>query len=218
MSHSRRLGLALATAVVATCGMVGSASATLIDPASTTGAITSTNLSLAVSGGGAVSCTDTMGSAITPAAGAAATWKTIASPLAGASGCTAFGFVGVAVTPSTGCTTAATGPQLHVMGVNAATATGVITLLSGCSIDLAIPAVGCTLIIAGPQTVGNGTAGAGGYSWTNASPNVIHINSVTIPTIESNGLGAGCPTGGAHTGTLTGTFTRTSGTNMTVTP
>jgi hypothetical protein len=128
------------------------------------------------------------------------------------SGCTAFGFIGATVTASGACV------QLHAMGVNAATAIGVVTLPSGCSVDVNIAAVGCTLTIAGPQTIGNSTAGAGGIDWTNTNPAIAHVNNATVPSVVSNGVGFGCPSAGAHTGTLSGRYTRSSGTNVVVTP
>jgi hypothetical protein len=212
MKHLRQLGLALTLALVATGGVVGSASATLIEPGSTAVTGTSTNLSLAVSGGGTVSCTSSTASGTTPAVGSAATWKSIPSGTGTASGCTALGFVGASVTPNGSCFV------MHAMGISATSAIIVWTLPSGCSIDIAVPAIGCTLTIAGPQTIGNGTAGAGGINWTNAAASRADINAATVPSIVSNGVGFGCATAGAHTGTLSGTLTRTSATNVTVTP
>jgi hypothetical protein len=212
MRHLRKLSLASALALVATCGVVGSASATLIDPASTSVTFTSTNSALAVSGGGNVSCSHSTITGTTPAAGAAATWKAISPMTPTYSSCQALGFVPAFVTPNGSCIV------LHAMGVNAASAIGVVTLPSGCSIDVSIPAIGCTLTIAGPQTIGNGTAGAGGIQWTNLATSVTHVNAATVPSVVSNGVGFGCATAGAHTGTLSGLYTRSSATNVTVTP
>jgi hypothetical protein len=218
MRYLKKLGLAAVLALVATCGVAGSASATTIDPASTAFTLTATNLSWSVSGGGAFSCTHSAIPGTTPAAGSATTWKTITNTTLSYSGCTMAGFLAISVTPNEGCHTAATAPQLHFMGVTAAAAIGVVTLPSGCSIDFSIPAIGCTLTIPGPQAIGNGTAGAGGIQWTNLATSVADVNSATVSTVHSNGVGVGCPTAGAHTGTLTGNYVRNSATNVTVTP
>jgi hypothetical protein len=218
MKHLKQLGLASVMALVATCGVVGSASATVIEPAGTAVTLTSTNSAWAVSGGGSFACTDVAFSGTTPAAGAAATWRTITGMTPTYSGCTMSGFLLVTVTPNEGCHTAATAPQLHLMGSDAATAAGVVTLLSGCSIDIAMPSIGCTLTIAGPQTIGNGTTGTGGMRWTDLATSAMHVNAATVPSVVSNGVGFGCATAGSHTMTLSGTYTRTSATNVTVTP
>jgi hypothetical protein len=218
MRHLKKLGLASALALVATFGIVGSASATTIVPAGATTDLFSSNSALAVSGGGSVACTNSDISGTTPAVGDSTTWKSFPGTTLAYSGCTAFGFVGAAVTPNVGCHTTATKPILHAMFVSTLTAIGVVTIPSGCTIDVSIAAVGCTLTIPGPQTVGNGTAGTGGIDYTSTNPAVAHINSAVVPTVISNGVGAGCPTAGHHTGTLTGLYTRTAATsNVTVT-
>jgi hypothetical protein len=219
MKHLKKLGLASALALVATCGLVGSATATTITPASTSVTLTSTNSSLAVSGGGAVSCTHSTISGTTPASGGT-TWVSIdsATNTLTYTGCTAF-FLPASVTPNAACHSTAR-PVLHVMFDNPPpVVANVVTLRATCSIDVSIPAIGCTLTIAGPQTIGNGTAGAGGIRWTNLSPlSRAHINAATVPSVVSNGVGAGCSTAGAHTGTLTGTYNQVSGSPVTVTP
>jgi hypothetical protein len=211
MKHLKKLGLASALALVATCGVVGTASATLIEPGSTAVTLTSTNSALAVSGGGTVSCSTSTISGTTPAVGAAATWKTIPTTTLTYSGCTALGFVGASVIANGKC------PILHAMGISATSAVGVVTLPASCSVDVNIAAIGCTLTIAGPQTIGNGTIGTGGIQWTNLASSIAHINTATVPSVVSNGVGFGCATTGAHTGTLSGTYVRSSATNVTVT-
>jgi hypothetical protein len=218
MRHLKKLGLASVLALVATCGVVGSASATLIEPGSTAFTLTSTNFSWSVSGGGTVSCSTSTISGTTPAVGVATSWKTIAATTLAYSGCTALGFEGISVTSSEGCHTAATSPKLHFMGVTAATAISVVTIPAGCSIDFSTPSIGCTLTIPGPQTIGNGTAGAGGIDWTDLASSTAHFNAVLVPTVHSNGVGFGCATAGNHTMTWTGNYTRSSATNVTVTP
>jgi hypothetical protein len=212
MRHLKKLGLASALALVATCGLVGSASATLIEPGGTAFTLTSTNSTLTIIGSGNVSCTNATISGTTPAVGTAATWKTIPSTTLAYSGCMAIGFFAASVTASGSC------PVLHAMGITATSALAVVTLPSGCSIDIALPGIGCTMTIAGPQTIGNGTAGTGGINWTNAVTSVAHLNAATVPSVVSNGVGFGCPTAGAHTGALSGTYVRSSSTNLIVTP
>jgi hypothetical protein len=210
MKHLKKLGIASALALVATCGVVGTASATLIEPGSTAFTLTSTNFSLSVSGGGTVACTNSTISGTTPAVGTAATWKTITNVSVVHTGCTALGFVNATVTTSGSC------PVVHVMG-RGSTAIAVVTMPSGCSSDVAIPPIGCTLTIAGPQTIGNGGTGAGSIHWSNVLPSVLHLIGPVIASVVSNGVGFGCATAGAHTGTLSGDYTLSSATNVTVT-
>jgi hypothetical protein len=212
MRHLKKLGLAAALALVATCGVVGTASATLIEPGSTAVTLTSTNWVFMLSGGHTVTCTSATISGTTPAVGTAATWKSIPNTAQTYTGCQAIGFIPTSVTLSGSC------PVLHAMGVSAGSAIGVMTLPSGCSIDISIPSIGCTMTIPGPQSIGNGTAGSGGIQWTNAATSVAHFNSATIPSVVSNGVGFGCGSAGAHTGTVSATYTRTSATNVVVTP
>jgi hypothetical protein len=168
MKHLKKLGLASVLTLVAICGMVSAASATTIEPANTAFTLTSTNSVLNISGGGGVSCTHSVLTSDTPAL-SHGTWGIATITTLAYGGCNFTGFgINVSVTPSEGCHTAATSLRLHLMGVNAASAIGTLTLPAACSIDMAIPALGCTLTITGGQTLGNGTAGAGGIQWTNA--------------------------------------------------
>lgn len=101
--------------------------------------------------------------------------------------------------------------------VTAASPTGApfstLTIPSGCTITARIPALGCTVQITGPQTIGNGTTGVGGQTWVNGTslaPSRDHINGDTLTT-TSNGVGApACPSAGSHSATLIGTYTVTS--------
>jgi hypothetical protein len=135
------------------------------------------------------------------------------------SGCSAFGF-STTVTPSAGCD-ALTAPTLHFMGVSAPTAVVKLTLPTGCNIGINVPSISCTLTVTGiGQTIGNGLTGTGGITWTNASPkSSANAVAALVSHIDSSGGGPGCPSaGGGHTGTLSGNYTVTSATNVTVTP
>jgi hypothetical protein len=213
----KKLGGATAVSLVAACGLVGSASATTIEPANTEFTMTSTNSrfivdTTPVSCGSSVLTGDT--GALTHTTWASATVTTLAY-----TGCTAFGLA-TTVTPREGCHTPAGRPILHGMGVNA-TAIGTITLPASCSIDIAISMTSCAMTITGGQTIGNGTAGTGGIDWTNlgagGAKSVAHFNYAHIPVIDSNGA-IGCPASPTATGTLTGDYNITSATNITITP
>jgi hypothetical protein len=216
MQYLKKLGFATAMALVMTCGVVSSASATTINPLNTAVSITSPNGALSIHGGGAVTCNDTTIHGRTPAVQTHTTWATITNVTLTFSGCTGF-FLPATVTPNAACHTAGTAPSLHVMAVTRSSATAELTL-NGCSIDVSIPSIGCTLTVAGPQTIGNGTTGAGGIQWTNRSPlGRADVNSALLPTVVSNGVGAGCSTAGHHTGTLTGTYDQITPHNVTIT-
>lgn len=210
MKHLKKLGLAGAI-VVATCGLAGTASATTVDPATTAVTLTSTNSALTVSGSGIpVTCQHSTISGTTPSG--SATWLSISATLT-YSNCTAFGLA-ANVSQTAACHNSSTGPQLHVMSPPVA----IVVTLRECVIDVNIPSTGCTLTVGGTQTVGNGTGGAGGIGWTNLSTkSVAHLNNATVPSVTSNGTGFLCPTAGAHTGTLSGTYAVASATNVTVT-
>jgi hypothetical protein len=133
------------------------------------------------------------------------------------SGCSAFGF-SASVTPIAACNTTAKF-RGHFSSLTIGHWLHLLTISTGCSIDVGIPVLGCTLTVTGGQTVGNGTAGTGGAAGTNGSPkSSLVFNAATINTIDSNGVGAGCATAGSHTGTLSGTYNVSSATNVTVTP
>jgi hypothetical protein len=104
------------------------------------------------------------------------------------------------------------------MGISATSAALAITLPVGCNIDLSIPGV-CTWVITGGQTIGNGTAGTGGIAWTNASPKSSTSEmSTTIPVVDNTIAGSLCPVVGTTSATLSGNYTVSSPTNITVTP
>jgi hypothetical protein len=219
MKHLMKLGLATAMTLVATCGMVSVASATTIEPANTEGTLFSSNSVLSVDPEGApVSCSS---STITIDTGplTQTTWASATITTLTYTGCSALnGLIAANVTPSEGCHTPVGRPILHGMTVNPASAIGTITLPAACSIDIAVPAVGCTLTVTGGQNIGNDTAGAGGIQWTNLGPKSrAHLNNAVVEKVDSNGTGFGCPAAGNHTGTLSGTYNVTSPTNVTVT-
>jgi hypothetical protein len=214
MRHLRKLGLATAMTLAATCGMVSTASATTIEPANIEGTLASTNSQLSVDPENApVKCT---GSSITVTTGpdTTATWASATIDTLTYTNCTALsGLVAASVTPSEGCHTPAGRLTLHADGN-----VGIITIPLSCSFDIAIPSVGCTLTVTGGQNIGNGTAGAGGIQWTNLSTkSAADLNSAIVENVDSNGTGIGCPAAGHHTGTLTGIYNITSATNVTVT-
>jgi hypothetical protein len=217
MKHFK-MGLAAALALVASCGIVGSASATTIEPANTHATLVSTQYVLTLDPEGvSVQCasstmTVTTG-ALTHTASASATIDTVTY-----TGCTGLiGTLAATVRPSEGCHTPAGRLVLHGMTV-ASTSAISITVPATCSIDISVPTVGCTLTITGGQTIGDGTAGAGGIDWTNRSPKSgFDLNNTSIPRVDSNGVGFACPAAGNHTGTLVGSYALMSATNLTIT-
>jgi hypothetical protein len=207
------VGVPSASATTTFC-VVGSADPNGVCPAGQGpgGAVvgTSTNSSLAVSGGGTVSCSNSTISGTAPA-----TEHSVADPSAPItlrySGCTAF-FFAASVTPSAACDPGGAAP----LRLNAHFAAGgswtTVTIPSGCTITISVPAISCTVTVSGAQTIGNGTAGAGGQAWTNgnaSTPSTDVINSNALTAVSSGG-GAGCPSAGSHGGTLTGTYTITT--------
>jgi hypothetical protein len=225
MKHLKKVGFAtLSALIVAACVGATSASATTIcvgggvtapcTDGHPGGAVTlaSTNSSLAVSGGGTVSCNTSTISGTAPST--TATWLSFPVTLS-YSGCTAFFFPASVTVPANCSATGANPIRLDAMYNQAAAPQGVglVTIPAGCDITVEIPSIGCDLTVAGPQTIGNGGTGTGGISWTNGNSSTrssASLNSATLPTIESNGVGFGCPSAGAHSGTLTGTYSVTS--------
>jgi hypothetical protein len=218
MKRLQRLGLVMVMALVVTCGVVGSASATTIEPANTAFTLTATNNMWTV-GTLPASCTHSTMTGTTPASGGA-TWTSLSITTMSYSGCS-YGVVAVTVTPSDGCHTPATAPKLDLMGVSAATAVGRLTLPVGCNINIGIPLFSCDVVVTGGQTIGNGTAGAGGIDWTNrggAVKSMVDFNGAVIPTLHFIGGTLACTSIAGPTGTLTGNYSVASATNLTVTP
>jgi hypothetical protein len=218
-----KLGLATMLIVLAVaCVGVTSASATTVCVGGTVTApctdghpggavsLTSTNFAWSIHGSFTFSCSHSTIAGTAPATSA----TTVAIPVAPAwSGCTAF--APVTITPGEGCGTAATAPRLDVMWnqATAPQAAAQLTLPAGCDIDLAIPSVGCTMVVTGGQTIGNGTSGTGGLGWTNGVPSTSSRLDVGSPSVamESNGVGGLCASAGAHTITLSGNYNIAAG-------
>jgi hypothetical protein len=207
MRHMKH-GLVWAVALAAACGLAETASATTIDPPNTAFSMTSTTFSLNTSGGiGPTTCTHATLTGTTPAAGAA-TWKSIPVTPRWV-GCTEGGFP-LTVNPSHACHTLGTSPILHLHS----SGLGFVTW-NGCTIHVVNHATGCTKRWFGFL----GSTTGVGITWTNRSPkSALDFNTATASTIVSNGIGIGCPSAGAHTGTVSATYTIDSATNVTVTP
>jgi hypothetical protein len=217
MMHLRKLGLAAAMSLVAACAMVSTASATTIEPANTEVTAVATDGVLSVHGSAAdVSCgTGT----ITATTGALthSTWASATIDALTFANCSVPIFGATVVTPAAACSTTGR-PILHAMTVSSTSSIGLVTLPASCSFDIRITSLGCTMTVTGGQTIGNGTAGVGGINWSNLSPKSrATLNAATVPKVDSNGVGFGCPSAGAHTGTLSGNYNITSPTNVTVT-
>jgi hypothetical protein len=210
MKHLKKLGVAAAMSMaLVACVGATSASATGIHPGSTAVTLSSTNSSLSIHGSSTINCTSSTITGTTPPTADITTWVSIKATLA-YSGCTAFGIIPATVTVPAVCQAAgASAVTLHIMGTTVTTADGTVTIPSGCTITVDIPAASCTLTFAGPQTVG----AASGIDWTNGSSTVFSFAQLTnalVPSISSSGGSSGCPTAGAHTGTLNGRYTVTS--------
>lgn len=180
---------------------------------------TSTNSSLSVSGGGTVTCTNSTLSGTAPATISSPAGTPVSGPFQlQYSGCTAF-ILPATVTPSAACDPGGAAPLI----LNAQNDTDgpftTVTIPSGCVITISVPTISCTVTVSGPQTIGNGTAGAGGQTWVNGSSDFSTdaINSDTLTAVSSGG-GLGCPSAGSHTGTLTGIYTITSDSSPTTAP
>jgi hypothetical protein len=224
MRHLKQLGLAavMAIVVVASAGATSASATTICVGGAVTApctdghpggavALTSTNVSFSIHGGFAFSCTD---STITGTAPATSATTVSFSVTPAWSGCTAL--APVTITTSEGCSTAATAPRLNLMWNQAAApqAAAQLALPAGCDIDIAIPAFGCTMVATGGQTIGNGSSGAGGLGWTNGVPSTssrLDLSAALVANVDSNGVGAVCPTAGAHSLTLTGSYNIASG-------
>jgi uncharacterized lipoprotein YbaY len=223
MKHLKASGLVAAMALVVACAGAASASATTIDPASTAFSLTGTNVQLAVSGGGTIVCADSIISGTTPSG----TTITLSARInLSFNDCNMGGFPATVFVPSA-CSTAGASPiHLNVKynGTTAPQASATLTVTSGCTITADIPTIVCTITFSGEQTIGNGTSGTGGIGITNGTSTiktVVGLNSATIPSAISSGGGFGCPSAGAHTGTLSGPYRVTapsSNPGITITP
>jgi hypothetical protein len=230
MRSIKTLGLALAMALVlVACVGATSASATTICVVGTTqtancpagegagGAVTvkSTNASFTVAGQ-TWSCTTSSIAGTAPATSSSTvSWPVALRYGAGTSpagSCTSFGFVNRTITPNAACDPGGVAPITLNVSDSAGAPLTTWSIPSGCTITINIASIGCTMTISGPQTIGNGPAGAGGISWSNATPPNFSTTTLNSPTfnVVSNGIGFGCPAAGAHTGTLTGMYTVTS--------
>jgi hypothetical protein len=204
MKSYKQCAAAAATALVMACAGAGSASATTISPATV---LSSANSSLTVSGGGQITCSNATISGTTPPGTAAVLTMNVTLAY---TGCTAFFVFPATVTVPSPC--AATGGNavtLHVKYNSSTDIAALVTIPSGCTITASIPGDSCTLTFAGAQTIGNGSSGTGGISWSNGSSTVrstATANTATIPSVASSGGGFGCPSAGAHTGTLGGSY------------
>jgi hypothetical protein len=215
MRYLKKPGLAVALALLAAGAGGAPASATTASPTGAGFTLTSTTVGLTVSmpGGGTVSCTDSSISGTLPTG--TATTLPIKVNLA-YSGCSLFGAIPASFTVPSNCRAAgANAITLLTMynGASAPQAAAQLTIPAGCTITLHLPAIGCVLTIGGEQTLGNGTSGVGGMGWTNGNATTfssLQLNAATVPSVVSHGGGAGCPSAGAHTGTLSGTYTVTS--------
>jgi hypothetical protein len=216
MKRLKKLGLLLAMALVATCGVVVSASATTVDPVSTAVTLTSTNIVWKVSNTYSFICPDSKISATTPAS-TPGTWVSATITTLTFSSC-AFTVMEVTVTPSERCQTPAFTPKLDLMSTTAGSAIAKLTLPAGCDIDISIPLTGCGVTITGGQAIGDGTAGTGGIQFTDLTPRSwIDFNQAVIPSSHILGTGLACVSLGTPTGALQGNYIVSSATNMTVT-
>jgi hypothetical protein len=196
--------------------VVGTTNTNDCDTASTgpggTLSLTSTNTSLAISGGGDVTCTHTTLTGTAPSENAT---DTVATPITfRPTGSTAF-FLAATVGTTSACNPGGTAPiTLNLTATPVISPYSTLTIPTGCTITANIASIGCTLTIKGPQTIGNDTPSTtGGQTWTNGTASVAStdiINSSTVSTVISNGVGFGCSTAGHHTAVLKGTFAVTT--------
>jgi hypothetical protein len=118
-----------------------------------------------------------------------------------------FGFA-VAVTVPAACQATGASPlHLKVMYNSATSIAATVTLTGGCTITAVIPGLSCTLTFSGEQRIGNGTSGTGGIGVTDGTSTiktVADLNNTTVPSVVSSGGGFGCPSAGAHAGTVSG--------------
>jgi hypothetical protein len=210
MKRLAHAGLApLMALLLMACVGATSASATTLAPSGTAFTLTSTNSSLTVHGSSGLNCNTATISGTVPAT----TATTISIPVTLAySGCTAFGVNGYFFTVPASCqASGASAVKLNVMHnqASAPQAAASLTIPAGCTITINAPAITCTMTISGPQTI----AAAGGISWTNGTSTVSSaaLTSALVPSITAHTGGSfGCPSPGAHSATLNGTYAVTT--------
>jgi hypothetical protein len=216
MKHLKQAGLVMALVLVACVGAT-SASATTIEPTGTAVTLTSTYSNLVIHGAPTLSCTGSTITGTTPTISAAS--LTIPINL-NYTGCSAFSsLVVTTITVPAVCTAAgASAVKLNVTGETATTATADVFIPAGCTITLETPAIFCTTTISGPQTTGQFNIMNGNASTRTSGT----LSGALLDAIVDNTAGTfGCPTAGAHTGTLNGTYnvtTPAANPGITVTP
>jgi hypothetical protein len=126
-------------------------------------------------------------------------------------GCTMNGGWDATVFPGSACNPGGSAPITFALNVHGGSPFSVLTVPAGCTITANAPGLFCTMKIVGPQTIGNGTIGAGGQSWINGTASTVSrdtINNDTL-TVTSSGGVLGC-LGGTLRSTLSGTSTVTT--------
>jgi hypothetical protein len=205
MKHLKEAVFAMAL-VLGVCAGATSASATTISPANTSMVLTSTNSSLTIHGSSSINCNSSTISGTTPSG----TATTLSMPVTLAySGCTAFGVAGATVNVPAACSRTGTSPvHVNFMYSSATTIDTSVTITSGCVITVSVPLITCTVTIAGHLTVNNGINVHDGTVTTKTQ---VIESAATVPLITVHaGGGFGCPTAGAHSDTLNGTYTVTT--------
>jgi hypothetical protein len=212
MEYLKKLGLLLAVALAATCGVVGSASATSVDPAGTPYTLTATNNTFTV-GSLVFICPDSTITGTTPAS--ASTSVSLSITTLTYSACTYTGMP-MTVKPTEGCQTPASSPKLDVTSFATFAAVVRLTLPATCNIHITIASIGCDMTVTGGQTLGNGTLGTGGIIWTNRTP----MSMMDLATVDFSGVDAtagGCSGLSGTTGTWTANYLPVIPRNLTVT-
>jgi hypothetical protein len=209
MKHLKHAGLAMALVLVACVGAT-SASATSLSPTNTATVLTSTNSSLTVHGASSINCTSSTISGNT----GSATGTTVSIPVTLAySNCTAFGVAGATVTVPPVCQAAgASAVKLNIMYNSATSINSTVTIPSGCTITVNVPLISCTLTFAGEQTVNSSFSNAIAVTnGTSSTPTSATLTAALVPSITVHaGGGFGCPSAGAHSGTLAGKYNVTT--------
>jgi hypothetical protein len=215
MTHLKKLGLAalLALSLVACVGATSASATTICVGGTITGpctdghpggavTLTSTNSSLSVTGSSTINCTSSTITGTAPAT--TATTLSIKVSLA-YTGCTAFGIIPATVTIPANCQAGGANPLLLNVMWNQTTApqaSASVTIPTGCIPQVDIPTASCTLTFPGDQTISP-------IAWNNGTTTTFsfaELAGAAVATIESSGGTSGCPTAGAHTGSLNGTY------------